>query len=84
MFGVAEGGTGVVPLAQRRRPQILFKVAEVFEPAGAGAGSVPEDAQQILRLRPVGRSARPAGGAAAGANTTSRIDQSAIDQALAF
>jgi peptidyl-prolyl cis-trans isomerase D len=45
MFGVGEGGTGLIP-SPTGDGQILFKVAEVFEPAGADAGSVPEDAQK--------------------------------------
>ena len=44
IFGVAEGGSGVVA-APTDDAQIVFKVAEVFEPAGADASSVPEDAQ---------------------------------------
>ena len=45
MFGVGEGGTGLIP-SPTGDGQILFKVAEVFEPAGADATSVPEDAQK--------------------------------------
>ena len=45
MFAVGEGGTGLVA-APSGDAQILFKVAEVFEPAGADASSVPEDAQK--------------------------------------
>jgi peptidyl-prolyl cis-trans isomerase D len=45
IFGVAEGGSGVVA-APTGDAQIVFKVAEVFEPAGADASSVPEDAQK--------------------------------------
>jgi len=45
MFGVGEGGTGLIP-SPTGDGQILFKVAEVFEPAGADASSVPEDAQK--------------------------------------
>ena len=45
MFGVGEGGTGLIP-SPTGDGQILFKVAEVFEPAGAEASSVPEDAQK--------------------------------------
>ncbi|RVA98911.1 peptidylprolyl isomerase, partial [Mesorhizobium sp. M7A.F.Ca.CA.004.01.1.1] len=36
MFGVGEGGTGLVP-SPTGDGQILYKVAEVFEPAGADA-----------------------------------------------
>ncbi|MCF6124246.1 peptidylprolyl isomerase [Mesorhizobium sp. M7A.F.Ca.CA.001.07.2.1] len=45
MFGVGEGGTGLVP-SPTGDGQILYKVAEVFEPAGADASSVPDDAQK--------------------------------------
>ncbi|ESZ44568.1 peptidylprolyl isomerase [Mesorhizobium sp. RSR565B] len=45
MFGVGEGGTGLIP-SPIGDGQILFKVAEVFEPAGADASSVPDDAQK--------------------------------------
>jgi len=45
MFGVGEGGTGIIP-SPTGDGEILFKVAEVFEPAGADASSVPEDAQK--------------------------------------
>lgn len=42
IFGVGEGGSGVVP-APSGDAQLLFKVTEVFEPAGADAASVPEE-----------------------------------------
>ncbi|CAN7724751.1 SurA N-terminal domain-containing protein [Mesorhizobium sp. LjNodule214] len=45
MFGVGEGGTGLIP-SPTGEGQVLFKVAEVFEPAGADASSVPDDAQK--------------------------------------
>lgn len=45
MFGVGEGGTGLIP-SPTGDGQILFKVAEVFEPAGADASSVPDDARK--------------------------------------
>ncbi|RWC49382.1 MAG: peptidylprolyl isomerase [Mesorhizobium sp.] len=45
MFGVGEGGTGLIP-SPTGDGQILYKVAEVFEPAGADASSVPDDAQK--------------------------------------
>jgi len=41
-FGVAENGTGVVA-APTDGAQIVFKVTEVFEPAGADASTIPED-----------------------------------------
>jgi peptidyl-prolyl cis-trans isomerase D len=45
VFGVTEGGTGLVA-APTDDAQIVFKVTEVFEPAGADASSIPEDAQK--------------------------------------
>lgn len=47
MFGVPQGAVGVVP-APTGEAEILFKVTEVFEPAGADAGSVPEDARKAF------------------------------------
>ena len=47
MFGVGEGGTGLIP-SPTGDGQILYKVAEVFEPAGADASSVPDDAQKAF------------------------------------
>lgn len=43
-FGLAEGGSGLVT-APDGDAQIVFKVTEVFEPAGADASSIPSDAQ---------------------------------------
>jgi len=45
VFGVAEGGSGLTA-SPAGDAQILFKVTEVFEPAGVGPDSVPEDARQ--------------------------------------
>jgi peptidyl-prolyl cis-trans isomerase D len=47
IFGVAEGGSGLVA-APTGDAQIVFKVTEVFEPAGADASAVPEDAQKAF------------------------------------
>jgi len=44
IFGGAEDSSGLVA-APTGDAQIVFKVTEVFEPAGADANSVPEDAQ---------------------------------------
>ena len=44
-FGVGEGGIGLIA-APTGEAQILFKVVEVIEPAGADADSVPEDLQK--------------------------------------
>ena len=45
MFEMGQGGTGIVP-SPTGDGQILFKIVEVFEPAGADASTVPEDAQK--------------------------------------
>ncbi|PWK69778.1 peptidylprolyl isomerase [Aminobacter sp. AP02] len=47
MFAMGQGGTGVIA-APAGDAQILFKVAEVFEPAGADKSAVPEDAQKTF------------------------------------
>lgn len=82
VFAVAEGGSGVVQ-APTGDAQILFKVTEVFEPAGASPESVPEDAkasfsseladdlldQLVARLQ---------------TQYEVEVNRAAIDQALAF
>jgi peptidyl-prolyl cis-trans isomerase D len=82
MFALAEGGSGMVP-SPGGDGRIVFKVAEVFEPAGAGPDAVPEDArksfasglsddlldQLVARLQ---------------SEYDVTVDQSAIQQALAF
>ncbi|KQZ99783.1 peptidylprolyl isomerase [Mesorhizobium sp. Root157] len=45
MFGVGEGGVGAIP-SPTGDGQILFKVVEVFEPAGADASSVAEETRK--------------------------------------
>lgn len=45
MFSVGQGGTGLTD-APTDEAQILYKVVEVVEPAGADASSVPEDLQK--------------------------------------
>lgn len=44
VFGMAQGGTGVFE-APSGEAYVLFRVTEVFEPAGADASAVPQDAQ---------------------------------------
>ncbi|HEY4192342.1 MAG TPA: peptidylprolyl isomerase, partial [Mesorhizobium sp.] len=44
-FGVGEGGAGLVA-APTGDAQILFKVVEVTEPAGADASTLPDDVQK--------------------------------------
>ncbi|OQM75988.1 peptidylprolyl isomerase [Manganibacter manganicus] len=45
MFGVGEGGTGIVP-TPGGDGEIVFKIAEVFEPAGADASSLTPEQQK--------------------------------------
>ncbi|QPC87777.1 peptidylprolyl isomerase [Mesorhizobium sp. NBSH29] len=47
MFGVPEKGTGTVSSPQGDA-QIVFLVAEVFEPAGAGPDAVPDDQKKVF------------------------------------
>ena len=47
MFGVGEGKIGVVP-APTGDAQILFKVVQVVEPAGADAGTVPQEVRNAF------------------------------------
>jgi peptidyl-prolyl cis-trans isomerase D len=81
MFGVPEGGTGIIP-APTGDAEIVFKVAEVFEPAGADADSVPEDAQKSFAS---GMADDLLDQLVAQLQTQYdvRIDQSAIQQAMA-
>ncbi|UVK37037.1 peptidyl-prolyl cis-trans isomerase [Mesorhizobium sp. AR10] len=81
MFGVGEGGTGLIP-SPTGDGQILFKVAEVFEPAGADASSVPDDAQKSFTS---GMSDDLLDQLVAQLQTQYdvRIDQTAVAQALA-
>jgi peptidyl-prolyl cis-trans isomerase D len=82
IFGIAEGGSGQVA-APTGDAQIVFKVAEVFEPAGADASSIPDDAQKSfasgmaddLLDQLVARLQSEYG---------VTVNRSAIDQALAF
>jgi peptidyl-prolyl cis-trans isomerase D len=48
VYGVTEGGTGLVPTPSGDG-QIVFKVTEVFEPAGASAESIAPDMRQAFR-----------------------------------
>jgi peptidyl-prolyl cis-trans isomerase D len=82
VFGVPQGGTGVF-LSPHDDAQILFKVTEAFEPAGAGPDSVPEEQrnafssgladdlldQLVARLQ---------------TEYAVTVDQAAVQQALAF
>jgi peptidyl-prolyl cis-trans isomerase D len=82
MFAQAEGGSGVVP-SPGSDGRIIFKVAEVFEPAGAGPDAVPEDARKSFAS---GLSDDLLDQLVARLQTEYdvTIDQSAIQQALAF
>jgi peptidyl-prolyl cis-trans isomerase D len=82
VFAVAEGGTGSTP-APTDEAQIVFKVTEVFEPAGADGSALPDQTktsyssgladdlldQLVARLQ---------------AEYDVEIDQGAIQRALAF
>ncbi|MEO3385847.1 SurA N-terminal domain-containing protein [Mesorhizobium sp. CAU 1741] len=46
-FGVARGETGVAP-APDDTSQIVFRVAEVIQPAGAGPDAVPEETRDAM------------------------------------
>ena len=82
MFAKAEGGSGVVP-TPGGDGRIIFKVAEVFEPAGAGPDAVPEDARKSFAS---GLSDDLLDQLVARLQTEYdvTVDQSAIQQALAF
>ena len=78
---IGEGGTGIVP-SPTGDGEILFKVAEVFEPAGADASSVAEDAQKSFAA---GMADDLLDELVAQLQTqyNVRIDQTAIQQAMA-
>lgn len=80
MFGEGEGGIGLIP-SPTGDGQILYKIAEVFEPAGADASSVPDDAQKSFTS---GMSNDLLGQLVAQLQTQYdvRIDQTAIAQAM--
>jgi len=81
VFGLTEGGTGLVPL-ESGEAQLLFKVTEVFEPAGADAASIPDESQKQFAT---GLSDDLLDQLVARLQTqyTVTINQTAIDQALA-
>lgn len=49
VFGVAEGGVGQTPTPQNDG-NIVFKVTEVFEPAGVDASTLPEDQRKSVSM----------------------------------
>ncbi|MGN6463914.1 MAG: SurA N-terminal domain-containing protein [Rhizobiaceae bacterium] len=49
VFGVGQGGVGLFS-GPDDKSQVLFKVTEVFEPAGAGPDSVDEQGQKMFGL----------------------------------
>lgn len=49
-FGVARGGSGVVP-APDGASRLVFRVVEVIQPVNAGPDAVPEEAQRALATR---------------------------------
>lgn len=82
IFGVAEGGIGVIA-APTGDARILFKVTEVFEPAGAGPDAVPADARNQFAS---GMSDDLLAQLVALLQTEYEVtvNQNAIDQALSF
>ncbi len=82
IFGVAEGGSGLVA-APTGGAQIVFKVTEVFEPAGADASSVPEDAQKSFASGMADDLLDQLVAKLQGEYGVT-VNRSAIDQALAF
>lgn len=82
IFGVAEGGSGLVA-APTGDAQIVFNVTEVFEPAGADASSVPEDAQKNFASG-MGDDLLDQLVAKLQGEYGVTVNRSAIDQALAF
>ena len=82
IFGVAESGTGLVA-APAGGAQIVFKVTEVFEPAGADASSVPEDAQKSFASGMADDLLDQLVAKLQGEYGVT-VNRSAIDQALAF
>lgn len=82
IFGVAQNGVGSIA-APTGDARILFKVTEVFEPAGAGPDSVPENQRQQFAA---GLSDDLLDQLVARLQTEYEVtvNQSAIDQALAF
>jgi peptidyl-prolyl cis-trans isomerase D len=82
VFGVPEGGTGVVA-APTGDAQIVFKVTEVFEPAGVDANSIPEDARNSFASGMADDLLDQLVGKLQGQYGVT-VDRSAIEQALAF
>jgi peptidyl-prolyl cis-trans isomerase D len=82
IFGVAEGGSGLVA-APTDDAQIVFKVTEVFEPAGADANSIPEDAQKSFASGMADDLLDQLVAKLQGEYSVT-VNRAAIDQALAF
>ena len=82
IFGLAEGGSGLVA-APTGDAQIVFKVTEVFEPAGADANSIPEDAQKSFASGMVDDLLDQLVAKLQG-EYGATVNRAAIDQALAF
>jgi peptidyl-prolyl cis-trans isomerase D len=82
IFGVSDGGTGLVP-SPAEDAQLLFKVTEAFEPAGAGPDSVPEETKKVFAS---GLADDLLDQLVARLQTeyTVKVDRAAIDHALAF
>jgi len=81
-FGVGEHGVGVFP-SPTGDAEVLFKVAEVFEPAGADANSVPEDMRKQFATG-IGDDLLDELVARLQAEYPVQVNQSVINQAQAF
>ncbi|PWJ85665.1 peptidyl-prolyl cis-trans isomerase D [Pseudaminobacter salicylatoxidans] len=81
-FSVSENGVGVFP-SPTGDAEILFKVAEVFEPAGADANSVPEDVRRQFAAG-IGEDLLDELVARLQTEYPVQVNQNAINQAQAF
>src|SRR5262245_7324574 len=82
IFGVPEGGTGLVP-SPAGDGQLLFKVTEVFEPAGAGPDAVPDETKKVF-AQGIADDLVDQLVARLQSEYAVTVDRAAIDHALAF
>jgi peptidyl-prolyl cis-trans isomerase D len=82
IFARPDGGTGIVPAANGDA-HLLFVVTEVFEPAGADAESIPEEARRAFASG-LGDDLLDQLIARLHGRYEVLVNRSAIDQALAF
>lgn len=81
-FALPEGGSGVTP-APSDDAQLLFKVTEVFEPAGADASTLPDDAKKAFSAG-LGNDLLDQLVARLQGEYGVRVDEGAIQRALSF